>query len=120
MGATEEALKDVNDEDIGTGGYSHAFGAAAALVDPGELAVGRYYMISDQTVWVKRGGAAVVAAKAIASEFKLRAGVYWPVRVTARDLAVNSSDGAGRAFFSVVRDSADGTIEFYRVDRNGV
>lgn len=112
MGAKE----DIEDEDIGTGGYSKAFGAASALVDALELKVGRYYMISDQTVWVKRGDSLVSASKAIASEFKLRAGVYWPVRVTAMDLA---SNGGSRGFFAVIQDSAGGTIEFFRVDREG-
>lgn len=111
-----EAARDIEDEDIGTGGYSKAFTATSALVDAGELAVGRFYMKSTETVWIKRGPATVVAAKAIATEFKLYAGVYWPVRVTARDLAAN---GGLRGYFAVVRDSADGTIEFFRVDRDG-
>lgn len=116
MGKLEEALQDTNDEDIGTGGYVKAFTAASALVDAGELKAGRYYMISDQTVWVTRGGASVVATKAVATAFKLRAGVYWPVRVTVQDLAAN---GGSRGYFAVIEDSADGTIEFYRVDRDG-
>ncbi len=113
---SDEATRDINDEDIGTGGYTKAFTATSALVDAAELKAGRYYMKTDQTVWVKRGGSDVVAAKAIATEFKLVAGVYWPVRVTVRDLA---QGGGSRGYFAVVRDSADGTIEFYRVDRDG-
>ncbi len=112
-----DGQRDINDEDIGTGGYLRAFTATSSLVDASELVPGRYYMIADQTVWVKRGAAGVVAAKAIASEFKLRAGVYWPVRVSELDVAAN---GGTRGFFAVVRDTADGTIEFYRVDRTGV
>jgi hypothetical protein len=118
MGPLDDAMLDVHEEDIGTGGFMKAFTGAAALVDAGELKVGRYYMLSDQAVWVKRGDSNVVAAKAVATEFKLAAGVYWPVRVTAQDMAANSPTGASRAYFSVIADSTSGTVLFLRVDRS--
>lgn len=120
MSKLDDAIRDVNDEDIGTGGYTHPFTGAASLVDAGELKAGRYYMVSDQAVWVKRGDTGVVANKTIATEFKLAANVYWPVRVTHQDLAEGHKDGTtSRAYFSVIADSSSGTIQFFRVDRDG-
>ena len=107
---------DSEDADIGTGGYTHAVAAASALVDAGELAAGLYWVSSTSACWVKRGASDVAASKVIASELYLPANMLWPIRVTASDLAANSSLGS-RAYFAVIRDSADGVITFQRINR---
>lgn len=106
---------DSEDADVGTGGYAHAVGAASALVDVAELAAGLYWVISTTNCWVKRGASDVVAAGAVASELYLLANTPWPIRVTAQDLANGAT--ASRAFFAVIRDTADGTIRFCRTSR---
>lgn len=105
---------DSEDADIGTGGYQKAFTAASALVDAGELACGLYWILSTTDCWLKRGAVDVIASKAIATEVFLKANVYWPLRVTAQDLAAN---GGARGYLAVIRDSADGTVYLMRTNR---
>lgn len=99
----------IEDEDIGTGGRSLAFTTATAPF-AGVLIPGRYYLYATQDVWVKRGTTGVTATKTIASEFLLKAGVYWPLQVRQDDIGA-------RDLLAAIGDTASGTLYAFRVSR---